>query len=78
MRMFFTKEHIRDLSVEILPVIDDNGQRIGKEENKTGRQYTIYDLDRNSPPGFGLYVGKKKKTFFMQVRVGSRVESPRL
>ena len=74
MRMFFTKEHIRDLSVEILPVIDDNGQRIGKEENKTGRQYTIYDLDRNSPPGFGLYVGKKKKTFFMQVRVGSRVK----
>ena len=74
MKMYFTKASIRNLSVAILPVIDANGQRIGEEENPTRQQYTIFDLDRNSPPGFGLYVGKTKHSFILQVRVGRRVK----
>jgi len=74
MKMYFTKASLKNLSVEILPVIDGNGQRIGEEANPGHKQYTIFDLDRNSPPGFGLYVGKTKSSFFLQVRVGRRVK----
>lgn len=74
MKMYFTKASLRNLSVAILPVIDANGQRTGEEDNPSRRQYTIFDLDRNSPPGFGLYVGKTKHSFILQVRVGSRVK----
>ena len=74
MKMYFTKTSLKNLSVEILPVIDVNGQRIGEEANPGHKQYSIFDLDRNSPPGFGLYVGKTKSSFFLQVRVGHRVK----
>lgn len=44
MKMYFTKASLKNLSVEILPVIDSNGQRIGEEGNPGHKQYTIYDL----------------------------------
>jgi integrase len=45
----------------------------GTKRVAKGTQYIVFDEDDRAPPGFGLYVGKLRKTFIVQVRVGKKV-----
>lgn len=74
MRMYFTKGSISGLDPTVIPVLNTDARRVGKAPNPTAKPYVLYDLDRSSPPGFGLYVGRKMCTFILQVRVGNKVK----
>lgn len=74
LRLNLTKTAVQKLNISILPVVDDAGNLIGTTPNTTGKAYVVADINKKSPPGFGLYVGKKVRTFILQTRVGGRVK----
>lgn len=73
-KLNLTKTAVQKLNTSILPVADASGNLIGTEPNPSGKAYLVIDINKKSPSGFGLYVGKKVKTFVMQVRVGGHVK----
>lgn len=73
-KLNLTKTAVQKLNSSILPVVDASGNLIGTEPNPSGNAYLVIDINKKSPSGFGLYVGKKVKTFVMQVRVGGHVK----
>lgn len=77
MRFTFTKDNLSKLSAAVRPVIE--GEKMtGVEKVEAPEQYTVYDADRHAVAGFGLYVGKRRKTFVLQTRVGTRVTKVKL
>lgn len=74
LRLNLTKTAVQKLNISILPVVDEAGNLIGTTPNTTGKAYVVADINKKSPPGFGLYVGKKVRTFILQTRVGGRVK----
>ena len=72
MRFVFTKDNLRRLSIDNLPVVE-NGQMIDVIPATTPKPYIVFDEDPRAPQGLGFYVGKKKRTFVIQVRVGKKV-----
>lgn len=74
MKANLTKTFVSKLNISILPVVDESGNLIGTIPNTTGKAYVIKDINKKSPPGFELYVGKKVRTFLIQTRVGGKVK----
>ncbi len=73
MRFVFTKDNLKRLSIDMIPVVED-GRFVDVEPALDSKPYIVYDDDRNAPQGFGFYVGKTKRTFVLQVRVGSQIK----
>lgn len=72
MRFTFTKDNLAKLSPAVRPVVKD-GKMVGVEKVAVPKQYIVYDAGANVAPGFGMYVGTRRKTFILQTRVGTRV-----
>ena len=72
MRFVFTRDNLQKLSVSSHPVVRD-GKMVGVTQVQQPKSYIVSDADPKAVPGFGLYVGIRRKTFQVQVRVGSRV-----
>jgi len=73
MRFVFTKDNLKRLFIENLPVVE-NGQMIDVIPAATPKPYIVFDEDPRAPQGLGFYVGKKKRTFVLQVRVGKTIK----
>jgi integrase len=73
MRFVFTKDNLKRLFVENLPVVE-NGQMVDVIASATPKPYIVFDEDPRAPQGLGFYVGKKKRTFVLQVRVGKTIK----
>lgn len=52
---------------------DEKKKRLLLKPNTTKRPYIIYDASPNVTAGFGIRVGKKSKTYIVQVRVGTKI-----
>lgn len=72
-KLVLTNANLRELSINHLPVIKD-GKLEGHHDEPNSDAYIVLDGAPNVPLGFGLYVGKRQKSFVMQVRVGTRVK----
>jgi integrase len=73
MRFVFTKDTLRRLFIENLPVVQ-NGQMVDVKPADSPKPYIVFDEDPRAPQGLGFYVGKKKRTFVLQVRVGKTIK----
>ncbi len=73
MRFAFTKDNLKRLSIDLTPVIE-GGRLVDVLPAANPKPYIVYDDDRNAPQGFGFYVGKTKRTFVLQVRVGRKIK----
>jgi hypothetical protein len=73
MRFSFTKDNLKRLTVDNLPVVK-NGQMVDVIPAATPKPYIVFDEDPRAPQGLGFYVGKKKRTFVLQVRVGKKIK----
>lgn len=69
MRFTFTQDNLSKLSPVVRPVVKD-GRMVGVEKVAVAKQYIVYDAGANAAPGFGMYVGARRKTFVLQTRVG--------
>lgn len=72
MRFTFTQDILAKLTHSVRPIVKD-GKMVGVEKVAVPKQYIVYDTGANVAPGFGMYVGARRKTFILQTRVGSRV-----
>ncbi|WP_291517546.1 integrase family protein [Acidovorax sp.] len=72
MRFIFTRDNLKKLTPSVRPVVS-NGKMIGLTEADEPKPYIVSDCGAHTPPGLCLYVGKKRKTFYLQVRVGRKV-----
>jgi integrase len=72
MRFSFTQDNLKKLSATSHPVVRD-GKFLGVKEVQPPKPFIVSDADPRAVPGFGLYVGTRRKTFQVQVRVGSKV-----
>ncbi len=50
-----------------------DGKKINLGANPTGNPYIVFDDHRDSPVGFGVKIGKTKKTYLIQRRVDGKV-----
>lgn len=73
MRFVFKKDNLKRLSFDNLPVVE-NGEMIDVIPATTPKPYIVFDEDPRAPQGLGFYVGKKKRTFVLQVRVGKTIK----
>jgi integrase len=73
MRFVFTKDNLKRLNIDSLPVVED-GQMVDVISVATPKPYIVFDEDPRAPQGLGFYVGKKKRTFVLQVRVGKTIK----
>lgn len=72
MRFIFTQDNLAKLTPAVRPIVKD-GKMVGVEKVAVPKQYIVYDAGANVAPGFGMYVGARRKTFVLQTRVGPRV-----
>lgn len=72
MRFTFTRDNLKRLAPGVRPVVQDD-KMVGVIEVDQPSAYIVSDVGQNSVPGLCLYVGKKRKTFYLQIRVGERV-----
>lgn len=72
MRFTFTQDNLAKLTPAVRPIVKD-GKMVGVEKVAVPKQYIVYDAGANVAPGFGMYVGARRKTFVLQTRVGPRV-----
>ena len=72
MRFTFTQDNLAKLSPAVRPIVKD-GKMVGVGKVAVPKQYIVYDAGANVVPGFGMYVGARRKTFVLQTRVGARV-----
>ena len=72
MRFTFTQDNLAKLSPAVRPIVKD-GRMVGVEKVAVPKQYIVHDAGANVAPGFGMYVGARRKTFVLQTRVGPRV-----
>jgi integrase len=72
-RFVFTKDNLKRLSIDNLPVVED-GQMVDVIPAATPKPYIVFDEDPRAPQGLGFYVGHKKRTFMLQVRVGEKIK----
>ncbi len=72
MRFVFTRDNLQKLTASSHPVVRD-GKMVGVTQVQPPKSYIVSDADPKAVPGFGMYVGTRRKTFQLQVRVGSRV-----
>ena len=73
MRFSFTKDNLKRLTVDNLPVVK-KGQMVDVTPAATPKPYIVFDEDPRAPQGLGFYVGKRKRTFVLQVRVGKKIK----
>ena len=72
MRFIFTRDNLKKLTPSVRPVVA-NGKMVGLTDVDEPKAYIVSDSGPNTPPGLCLYVGTKRKTFYLQVRVGGKV-----
>lgn len=72
MRFTFTRDNLKRLTAGLRPVVKD-GQMVGVTKVDPPKAYIVSDDAPNTPPGLCLYVGSKRKTFYLQIRVGGKV-----
>ena len=72
MRFIFTRDNLKKLTPSVRPVVA-NGKMVGLTDVDEPSAYIVSDSAPNTPPGLCLYVGTKRKTFYLQVRVGGKV-----
>ena len=73
MRFPLTKDNIKRLFIDQIPVVE-NGRMTDVSQARTQKSYVVYDSDPRAPQGLGIYIGKTKKTFILQVRVGDSIK----
>lgn len=73
MRFVFTKDNLKRLNIDSLPVVVD-GLMVNVIPVVMPKPYIVFDEDPRAPQGLGFYVGKKKRTFVLQVRVGKTIK----
>ena len=62
MHFVFTRDNLQKLSVTTCPVVCD-GKMVGVTQVQPPKSYIVSDADPKAVPGFGLYVGTRRKTF---------------
>ena len=72
MRFIFTRDNLKKLTPSVRPVVA-NGKMVGLTDVDEPKAYIVSDSAPNTPPGLCLYVGTKRKTYYIQVRVGGKV-----
>lgn len=73
MRFVFTRDNLSKLTPYNRPVIKD-GKMVGVVDADEPKSYIVSDTSPKAPPGFCFYVGKKRRIFYIQVRVGKAVQ----